>query len=113
MSVNVADMAERMCMADLCIGAAGSTSWERCCLGLPSIMVVLAENQRGIGQALEQSGAAFLVGKKGIPERLVRTLNELIVSRSALISLSTRAKAICDGLGSFRLVEALSRNKTP
>jgi UDP-2,4-diacetamido-2,4,6-trideoxy-beta-L-altropyranose hydrolase len=112
-SVNVADMAERMCMADLCIGAAGSTSWERCCLGLPSIMVVLAENQRGIGQALEQSGAACLVGKEEIPERLSRELDELVSSNSALISLSTRAKAICDGLGSFRLVEELSRNQTP
>lgn len=112
-NVNVTDMAERMCRADLCIGAAGSTSWERCCLGLPSIMVVLAENQRGIGQALEQSGAACLVGKEEIPARLSRVLDELGASDSALISLSSRAKAICDGLGSFRLVEELSRNRTP
>jgi len=39
-------MAEVMAASDLAIGAAGSTSWERCCLGLPSIMVVLAKNQR-------------------------------------------------------------------
>ncbi|WP_305966774.1 UDP-2,4-diacetamido-2,4,6-trideoxy-beta-L-altropyranose hydrolase [Marinobacter salsuginis] len=112
-SVNVTDMAERMCMADLCIGAAGSTSWERCCLGLPSIMVVLAENQRGIGQALEQSGAAYLLGKEELPESLGRALNELVLSNSALIGLAARAEGICDGLGSFRLVEELSRNQTP
>ena len=112
-SVNVADMAERMCMADLCIGAAGSTSWERCCLGLPCAMVVLAENQRGIGKALAQNGAAFLLAGEELPERLVSILNELIVSGSSLISLSARAKEICDGWGSIRLVEELSRSKVP
>jgi UDP-2,4-diacetamido-2,4,6-trideoxy-beta-L-altropyranose hydrolase len=45
-SVNVSDMASRMCLADLAIGAAGSTTWERCCLGLPSIALVLAKNQK-------------------------------------------------------------------
>jgi len=44
--VGISDMAEVMAASDLAIGAAGSTSWERCCLGLPSIMVVLAKNQR-------------------------------------------------------------------
>jgi len=112
-SVNVRDMAERMCMADLCIGAAGSTSWERCCLGLPSIMVVLAENQRGIGQALEQSGAAYLVANEELPASLGRALNKLIVSSSALISLAAHAEGICDGLGSFRLVKELNRNQRP
>nr|WP_267956285.1 UDP-2,4-diacetamido-2,4,6-trideoxy-beta-L-altropyranose hydrolase [Halomonas sp. MCCC 1A17488] len=46
--VNVTDMAERMTQADLAIGAAGSTSWERCCLGVPTLMLELAENQKGI-----------------------------------------------------------------
>ena len=44
--VNAGDMAQRMAESDLAIGAAGSTSWERCCLGLPTIMLVLADNQR-------------------------------------------------------------------
>tara|TARA_R110002111_G_scaffold145581_1_gene212060 strand:- start:13187 stop:14290 length:1104 start_codon:yes stop_codon:yes gene_type:complete len=112
-SVNVSDMAERMCLADLCIGAAGSTSWERCCLGLPSVIVVLAENQRGIGQALEQSGAAYLVGREGLLESLGRLLNELVSTGGALVSLSSHAKTICDGQGSSRLVVELSRNAKP
>lgn len=57
-AVNVNNMARRMAEADLAIGAAGSTSWERCCLGLPTLMLVLAENQKAIAQALDKVGAA-------------------------------------------------------
>ena len=41
--VNVTNMAELMANADLAIGAAGSTTWERCCLGLPMVLIVLAD----------------------------------------------------------------------
>lgn len=112
-SVNVSDMAERMCMADLCIGAAGSTSWERCCVGLPTIMVVLAENQREIGRALKLSGAACLLDKEELSGRLVPLLGELRISSRAMADLSERAKAICDGLGSSRAVEEISRKEAP
>ena len=44
--VGVNDMARLMAESDLAIGAAGATSWERCCLGLPTAMFVLAENQK-------------------------------------------------------------------
>lgn len=112
-SVNVSDMAERMYMADLCIGAAGSTSWERCCLGLPSIMVVLAENQREIARALEHSGAAYLLNKEDLSVHLVPLLDELRISSCPIVDLSNRAKAICDGLGAPRLVEEFGRNLAP
>ena len=57
--VNVKHMAELMANSDLCIGAAGSTAWERCCLGLPAIMMVLAENQRKIAEELEKENCTF------------------------------------------------------
>jgi spore coat polysaccharide biosynthesis predicted glycosyltransferase SpsG len=59
--VNVKNMAELMVESDFAIGAAGSTSWERCCLGLPSIIVVLAENQLQGALALEQNGSAKVI----------------------------------------------------
>ncbi|MDY0273694.1 MAG: UDP-2,4-diacetamido-2,4,6-trideoxy-beta-L-altropyranose hydrolase, partial [Advenella sp.] len=55
--VNVNNMAKLMADADFCIGAAGSTSWERCCLGLPTIMVVLAENQEMAATLLQEANA--------------------------------------------------------
>ncbi len=54
-------MAQLMADSDLAIGAAGATSWERCCLGLPTVMVVLADNQRyaAAGSAGRQLASAM------------------------------------------------------
>ncbi len=49
----VNNMAELMNRADLAVGAGGSTTWERCYLGLPTITVVIAENQKEITETLE------------------------------------------------------------
>ena len=56
---DVSNMAELMTQADLCIGAAGSTAWERAALGLPTLLMVLADNQRSGAQALIATGAAL------------------------------------------------------
>ncbi|AUZ84044.1 UDP-2,4-diacetamido-2,4,6-trideoxy-beta-L-altropyranose hydrolase [Methylophaga nitratireducenticrescens] len=58
---NVSNMAELMTDADLAIGAAGATTWERCCLGLPSIMLVLADNQRFIADRISEHHVAIIV----------------------------------------------------
>ena len=54
-------MADLMAQSDLAIGAAGSTSWERCVLGLPTVCVILADNQRSAAEALSGRGAIYLV----------------------------------------------------
>ena len=51
------NIAKLMLDADLAIGAAGSTSWERCCLGLPTLMIITAENQQKIANELTRIGA--------------------------------------------------------
>ncbi|MBI4226428.1 UDP-2,4-diacetamido-2,4,6-trideoxy-beta-L-altropyranose hydrolase, partial [Candidatus Roizmanbacteria bacterium] len=57
--VNVQNMAKLMADSDLAIGAAGSTSWERNSLGLPTLIIALAENQKAIAKALNVAGAAI------------------------------------------------------
>lgn len=106
--VNVTDMAERMTSSDLIIGAAGSTSWERCCLGVPTIMVVLADNQKPGAEALLRSGCVVLVGQASdIPRRLPLAISALAQS-SALSALSKHANNICDGLGTVRVLQRMS-----
>lgn len=107
-SVDVRDMAERMYLADVSIGAAGSTSWERCCLGLPSITVVLAENQRMIGEALSKSGAGLLIDIDRILEDLAMMLESLIVSGDECQLLTRHASMVCDGAGVERVVSVLA-----
>src|ERR1019366_3039675 len=51
------DMARLTAEADIAIGAAGSSIWERCTLGLPTLMLVLAENQRAAAGALAEREA--------------------------------------------------------
>lgn len=106
-SVGVTDMAERMCLADLSIGAAGGTSWERGCLGLPAILVVLAENQVAGATALEASGAAVKIDDA---DQLGATLPSVLMALfepGRLERMSDAAAGITDGDGLFRVLQAV------
>ena len=59
---NVSNMAQLMNLADLCIGAGGITTWERCLLGLPTILVSVASNQEQIAIDLARQGAVIYLG---------------------------------------------------
>lgn len=99
--VNVANMAELMAKADLAIGASGATTWERCCLGLPTIQLVLADNQHQAAAALAKAGIIKLAkDASAVPQHVMRA-NEW------LQELSLKAAALCDGGGTKRVCEAL------
>lgn len=93
---NVDNMAELMSNADLAIGAAGATTWERCCLGLPTIQLVIAENQRRIAEALAAEKAIKLLEDIGDLSFLISTVEQW------LLPIATRAELLVDGLGSQR-----------
>ncbi len=59
----VTNMAELMTRADLAIGAGGTATWERCFLGLPTLTVVVADNQAKPAEAADRAGLAYLVGR--------------------------------------------------
>ena len=100
------DMARLMANADLAIGAAGLSSWERCCLGLPTVMVVLAANQRATADALRVAGAVRIVGREGsIRARdIASALSELGHDVGARLAMSNAAASVCDGLGAARVM---------
>ena len=105
--VNVSDMAQRMADSDLAIGAAGSTSWERCCLGLPTLMVVLAENQKSSAQALKNANAAYLIGGEGdIATHLPLAFKEL-PSSDFQGRMSLAASAVSDGKGVEQILKVM------
>lgn len=95
--------------ADLAIGAAGTTSWERACLGLPTLLVVTAPNQRVVANAFVQAQAAeaFDWLDKPFVEPLVRRAEELIGEPAELRVLSERIRLLCDGRGCSRVAEAM------
>lgn len=103
----VEDMAGLMAQADLAIGAGGTSSWERCCLGLPTLIVNIADNQDMITAQLVAEGAAINLGQWQDldQERVSGVLKDVCKQPELLMRLSGRAAAICDGLGVRRLVD--------
>ncbi|MFG6584655.1 UDP-2,4-diacetamido-2,4,6-trideoxy-beta-L-altropyranose hydrolase [Sulfitobacter sp. 1A12779] len=102
--VDVHDMARLMQDADLAIGAGGSTTWERCCLGLPSIIVETADNQAGAVAAMEAEAAALGTGPlldARFDDRLVQAVGQ---AQQELEALSQSAARVCDGEGVCRAV---------
>lgn len=109
-TVDVTDMGARMLAADLAIGAAGTTSWERACLGLPSLMLSIAENQLCVADALDRAGAAVNLGplwEPGWQDRLLAGLAALS-ALGRIAEMSATCRALVDGAGTARVVEALT-----
>ena len=105
----VENMAELMSSCDLAIGAGGSTTWERCALGVPSILFILAENQRAIGLSLHGAGAASLIDpKKPFNSQFCDALKHFHDPEKLQNCIEICA-AICDGLGQERVVRELVR----
>ncbi len=101
----VSNMAELMSQADLAIGAAGSTAWERCCLGLPTLMIILAENQKLIARALTEAEATWsLENTDNLSSQVEYFLNTL--SLNELQQKSIHAQAITDGQGIKKLLSS-------
>lgn len=105
---DVTDMAALMRDADLAVGAGGGTTWERATLGLPSIVVVLAENQAPDAVALAQCGAAEIVDLH-VPDFdavFDRAFTGLMRSSDRRRILASKNAALCDGGGGERAADA-------
>jgi UDP-2,4-diacetamido-2,4,6-trideoxy-beta-L-altropyranose hydrolase len=99
-------MAELMAAADLAIGAAGSTSWERCSLGLPTLAVALAENQRRLLEDTALEGLLYAPQLRG-GQSLALHLEALLDNPRLLRMISRQALKFVDGRGVHRVLRAL------
>lgn len=105
----VNNMAQLMTQSDLAIGAAGSTSWERCCLGLPTIQVVLAVNQEAIATALDNAGAAVVIDVDDLFCALPQLLGEM-AKGTRLHAMSSFAGEVTNGTGSNTVADLLLKD---
>ena len=101
--------AELMAEADLAIGAGGSASWERCCLGVPALLVAMSGNQIDIAKSLDSIGACYYLGEKDAvnSSSIQHSFNEFLVAPDQVLSMSQQAFSLVDGLGVNRVSEAL------
>jgi len=108
--VGLPSLAGLMARADLAVGAAGTTSWERACLGLPALVVPVAENQNQGARALEASGVARCVDLQAVAdpvEALQRAVLDFLDAPAALQAMSEACLQLGDGQGLARVVTVL------
>jgi UDP-2,4-diacetamido-2,4,6-trideoxy-beta-L-altropyranose hydrolase len=106
--VDTPHMARLTAEADIGIGAGGSATWERCTLGLPSVVLVLAENQRPAAAALAARGAALVVDAAAadFDAQFDRAVLRLLKDAALRRQLAEASAEICDGQGASRTAEA-------
>lgn len=103
----VNNMAQLMAESDLCIGAAGGSAWERCALGLPTLVLILAANQHSGAMALQTHGAALFAAD---PQQLIEQMKELFTlekQSSVLRKMSQTAAQLTHGDGASQVVDLL------
>jgi UDP-2,4-diacetamido-2,4,6-trideoxy-beta-L-altropyranose hydrolase len=108
---HVENMRALMEKADLAIGAGGTSTWERCSLGLPSLVITTAENQEGITDHISRTGAIGYLGRSNevtswmIHERV----KQMMTHPEQCREMSVHAAQLVDGLGVQRISKELSK----
>ena len=105
--VQTSRMAELMMEADLSIGAGGSATWERCCLGLPAILIAFAKNQIDIVKNLKSIGACDYLSDSPSNLSFRTKINDLLIRKDLLSEISLKAYSLVDGLGAKRIGELM------
>lgn len=105
-----ANMRELMAAADLAVTAGGSTCWELCFFGIPAIVVVVAENQRGVAMGLDRAGAAVSVGWHEDVETacLAEAVRGLVNDSEKRRAMSRIGREIVDGQGRERILDMMN-----
>lgn len=103
--VNATNMPELMAWADLAITAGGSTLWELAYMRLPSLVLVVANNQAPAAQLIDAAGVARRLHS---PEEISLVLPSLIVDVAGRRQMSERAGDLVDGGGVDRVIAQLA-----
>ena len=109
--VGVRNMAELMSQVDFAIGACGSTTWERCCLGLPSLLFVLAKNQERICNDLSADGIVVKGDMNFIDDSVSQFLC-FIQNNENREKIVCKSSSLVDGAGVGRVTAVLLEGKS-
>lgn len=106
--VDAQDMPRLTLESDLAVGAGGSTTWERCVLALPTLALILADNQAPAARALAAVGVApcLDVAAPDFETAFAREVSDLLENGERRAALSAASAEVCDGLGAERVAAA-------
>ena len=99
--------------ADLCIGGGGVTTWERCCLGLPSLIVSIGRNQIQIAKDLDMvQGCKYLGHASSVTKEIIQENIKVLINHPNLLKvISKKGYSLVDGLGTDKVFSILSDKK--
>lgn len=106
LSLDLPDLAKFFARHDLQIGAGGGATWERCCIGVPTLLVVVAPNQNTVAPALAAEGAVAFAAEPS-RESIAAELRSLLPDADRRRTLAERARELVDGLGATRVALAM------
>lgn len=103
---DVNNMVPLMKWADVAITAGGSTCWELACLGVPLLVIVVADNQKEIAKQLAEHDAAVNLGWAHSldVEKIANSISAIIAGKSERMKLSANGKLLMDGHGVQRVI---------
>jgi len=110
---NAGNMPDLMAWADVAVSAGGSTCWELLFMGLPSLVIPIAENQIPIAKRLESLCLAEVIDAPGAddPERLAKVVSDLMLSQDKRSGFSERMLQYVDGKGPLRILHAMNKSR--
>jgi len=111
----ITDMPGQMTWADAGISSGGATCWELLFMGLPSLILILADNQRPIAEQLGTVGVAVNLGlyESCSPAEVAHSLTELALARDMRAAMARRSRELVDAEGAARVVRELLSNREP
>ncbi len=109
---NATNMPQLMEEADIALAAGGTTTYELACMGVPMILLVLAENQRDVAQQWERSGGAVNLGWHAdiTPEAIRQAVQSLRADPDKRSIMSKQCQSFVDGYGALRVCQKLSED---
>jgi|WetSurMetagenome_2_1015567.scaffolds.fasta_scaffold00106_2 UDP-2,4-diacetamido-2,4,6-trideoxy-beta-L-altropyranose hydrolase len=107
--MNPPNMVELMADADLAISGGGGTYWELAYMGVPCVMIILAENQKQVAEVLERDGTVDNLGWHHLlsADIIADRIDNLIKSKQARSDMSHKGQVLIDGKGADRVVEVM------
>jgi len=113
LQTDVADTAALMAWADIAIAAGGTTAWELAFMQTPALILVLAENQAGVAEGIDNFGAAQTLGEAGnlTSADIANALRELIFDPARRQRMAERGRVLVDGRGVERIITAMAERR--
>jgi RimJ/RimL family protein N-acetyltransferase len=106
---DASNLAELMSWSDMAISGAGVTALELAFMGVPTLVLVVAENQTSVAEYLDRQRIAIRVGRAGsvTPHELAANVAKLAEDYERRILMSRTSQRLVDGYGVYRVLHAL------